>query len=120
MSTTDIDKKLTEILIASTHMVVAVTLPDGTPWAVPLHIKRQEGNWFEWDSQLTSVHSQAVAAKSEVALTIFSIPLNLGFYAKATASLVSRREDGFGRYRATVSEAWINESYTKRSVTLPL
>jgi hypothetical protein len=117
MSDTEIAQQL---LSQSRHMIVAVTLADGTPWAVPVRMVRRDGNIFEWDSRPTTVHSQAIATNSNVALTIFSVEEDLGLYMKARAEEQPnvRREDGYVRYRAVVSEAWLNEQHLKRPVEL--
>jgi len=43
-------EKLQSFLQSATHMVLAVLLPDGTPWVVPVRIKNWQGKEFEWDS----------------------------------------------------------------------
>ena len=113
---------LKQFLTAAGYMVLAVTLDDGTPWATPVKIQKWDGNTFEWDSKVDTVHSKAIAARPHVALSIFSTAESTGqygFYAKATAELVHADERGFGRYRAIVGKAWINDaSFRKREVTL--
>jgi nitroimidazol reductase NimA-like FMN-containing flavoprotein (pyridoxamine 5'-phosphate oxidase superfamily) len=114
-------EKLQKFLAQATHMMLAVTLADGTPWIVPVRIQRAEGAIFEWDSKIDTVHSQALTQHPAVALTIFlkEKGAEVGFYAKASAKEVSRRNDGYARYRATVSEAWLNdETFIKRKISL--
>lgn len=112
------DIELATIITQAQHMVIAVVQPDGTPWAVPVHVRDHTANTFEWDSKLSTVHSQAIENNPTIAITLFSTQLNLGFYATATAEVVSKRDDGYARYRATIKEAWINESFRKRPVSL--
>jgi hypothetical protein len=102
MNDSDIVQKL---LNNSRHMVVAVTLEDGTPWAVPVHMVRAEGKLFEWDSKPETVHSRAIALQPNIALTVFSIDDDIGLYMKAVAEKLPeiRRDDGRVRYRATVT-----------------
>jgi len=115
------DKQIVKALLEkSKHMIVAVTLDDDTPWAVPVRIKQRNGWVFEWDSMPTTVHSQAVATHPTIALIVFSIDEDIGLYAKAIAEELSeiRRDDGSVRYRATVTEAWLNEQHIKRPIVL--
>lgn len=115
------DKQIAEKLLKqSKHMVVAVVLEDGTPWAVPVRIKQRNGWVFEWDSIPTTLHSRAISIHPAVALTVFSIDEDIGVYAKATAEELSdtRHDDGSVRYRATVTEAWLNEQHIKRPIVL--
>lgn len=110
-----------EFLASQGHMVVAVTLEDGTPWAVPVKIQRWDGKEFEWDSRLDTIHSQALESHPDMAITIFQkqADAQFGFYAQGKASLVNERPDGFGRYRFVAERAWINdESFRKRKVEL--
>lgn len=39
-------EKVVEFLKSQTHMVVAVTLPNARPWAVPVRILHHEGTVF--------------------------------------------------------------------------
>jgi nitroimidazol reductase NimA-like FMN-containing flavoprotein (pyridoxamine 5'-phosphate oxidase superfamily) len=109
-----------QLLHECDHMVVAVTLDDGTPWAVPVHMVSDD-NWvFEWNSKPTTVHSRAIAKRPSVALTVFSIAKDIGLYMKATAEALPdvRDADGRVRYRATVTKAWLNEQHIKRQLAL--
>ena len=115
------DEKIVEKLLSEVaHMVVVVTLADGSPWAVPVHIAHHDGKVFEWDSMVSTDHSQAISVNPQIALTIFSTDSDIGFYAKAQAEEVpgTRRDDGYAHYRATISEAWLNEKHIKRSIEL--
>lgn len=117
----DDSKKLKQFLAAQQYMVVAVVLPDGTPWAVPVRIQRQAGNVFEWDSALATVHSQALVADSNMAVTIFQkdAAAQVGVCMKGRGELVEEFKPGFGRYRFTSEKAWLNdETFVKREVTL--
>lgn len=103
------------------YMVLAVTLSDGTPWATPVRIQRQEGNVFEWDSVLTTEHSKAIAMNPKMAITIFQKMENsqTGIYAKGNGELVEETKPGFGRYRFTAEQCWLNdETFVKREVSL--
>jgi hypothetical protein len=115
-------ERMEEFLGRQKHMVIAVTLDDGTPWAVPVAIKNREGDAFEWDSRLDTVHSKAIENHPIVALTIFEPRTDrgpeYGFYARAKAEKVRESDKGYGRYRATVEKSWINdESFQKREVS---
>lgn len=114
-------EKLEQFLAQATHMVLAVTLEDGTPWAVPVRLQRHEGTEFEWDSKLDTVHSQALTVNPAMAITIFSKDKGqeFGFYAQGHGEEVSRRDDGYARYRFTAVQTWMNdETFTKRKVSL--
>jgi len=115
------NEKLQQFLENAKHMVLAVTLDDGMPWAVPVKIQEQHGRVFEWDSKLDTVHSQAIAGHPDAAIVIFTKDQGnqFGFYAKGRAEEVLRRPDGYGRYRFTARETWINDqTFTKRKVEL--
>lgn len=113
-------EKLQQFLAAATHMVLAVTLADHTPWAVPVRMHVIDGG-FEWDSKVDTVHSQALAAHRQMAITVFSKEKGkeIGFYAIGTGEEISRRDDGYARYRFTPTETWLNdETFVKRRVHL--
>ncbi len=115
-------ERLNTFLAEQKYMTLAVTRDDGTPWATPVRIKQHKGKVFEWDSKLDTDHSKAIANRPVVAISIWTPgaegTIQFGFYAKATAELVSEH-DGYGRYKATVVESWINDAtFIKRSVEL--
>lgn len=117
----DDNQKLEQLFSEQQIMVLAVTLDDGTPWAAPVRVQKHEGNVFEWDSALATVHSGAIAARPDAAITIFQKKEDsqLGFYAKGRVELVEEYKPGYGRYRFTASEAWVNdETFVKRKVEL--
>lgn len=109
-----------QLLRKAQHLVLAVTLEDGTPWAVPVHMVRGDGKIFEWNSRPATLHSQAIARQPHVALTVFSVDDDVGLYLKAVAEALPdiRDDDGRVRYRATVTAAWLNEQHVKRPVEL--
>jgi len=112
-------EKTKQFLSEQAHMVLAVVLADGTPWAVPVSIKRWEGNEFEWDSRLDTLHSQAIAKNPDVAVTLFEKKPDsqFGFYAVGQVAFETR-ENGYGRYRFTAKQCWINdETFVKREVS---
>lgn len=116
------DEKIQQLLEAQGIMVLAVVLSGETPWVTPLAIRDHSGiSIFEWDSALAAVHSQAIAEGSNVAITVFLRDNNaqIGYYAKGKAELIEERKPGFGRYRFTATEAWINdETFKKRQLEL--
>lgn len=117
---TDIGKAQ-EFLAWQDHMVVAVVLDDGTPWAVPVKIRAREGWNLEWDSRVDTVHSQAIEKRPDIAVTVYekAEEAQTGVYMKGHASIVSRRDDGFARYQFTPMQVWINdETFVKREVPL--
>lgn len=113
--------KVRQFLDSQNYMVLAVVLPDGTPWAVPVRIREHKDTIFEWDSALETEHSKAIAARPQVAVTIFQKKEDsqIGIYASGTAELVEEFKPGFGRYRFTAEKAWLNdETFQKREVSL--
>lgn len=114
-------QKLEQLLSEQQFMVLAVTLPDSTPWAVPVRIQARSGNEFEWDSAGLTEHSKAIQANPRIAITIFQKKENsqIGLYAKGTAELVEEFKPGFGRYKFVAEKCWINdETFRKREISL--
>jgi hypothetical protein len=115
------NQKLLQFLSSQNYMVIAVVSKDGTPWAVPVKIQRWAGKEFEWDSALKTMHSQVLKDHPEMAITIFQKKTDsqIGFYAKGKGRLVEEFKPGFGRYRFTADECWMNdETFVKRKVSL--
>lgn len=116
------DARIQQLLREQNYMVLAVTLADGTPWAVPVRFNTNDG-WsvFDWDSHLETEHSRALVLHPDSAITIFwkQDASQTGFYAKGKAELVAESKPGFGHYRFTAKQAWINdETFKKREVKL--
>lgn len=114
-------QKLEQLLNEQQYMVLAVTLEDGTPWAVPVRIQARNGIEFTWDSVLTAEHSKALLINSKMAVTIFQKKetSQTGLYAKGTGELVEELKPGFGRYKFTAKQCWLNdETFVKREVSL--
>ena len=114
--------QLNKFLAEQNYMTIAVTLDDGTPWATPVRIKSWEGKRFEWASMTDTEHSKAISKRPHIAISIYTPAsgnlVQYGFYAKATAELVSE-QDGTGTYRAVVTQSWINDAtFVKREVPL--
>ena len=114
--------RLNTFLSEQSYMTIAVTRDDGTAWALPVRIQQRNGWTFEWFSKLDTVHSQAIAKRPHIAISIWTpeseTTEQFGFYAEATAELLSDR-DGSGRYQATVTQAWVNDArHVKRPVAL--
>ena len=104
-----------------THMTIAVTCEDGSPWAVPVHIKLWDGDVLEWESDTGSIHSRAIEGEPQIAISMYQLTYGeyreFGFYAKATAEKAADLPDGRARYRAVMSAIWINGAdHTKRSI----
>ena len=116
------NQKLEQLLGEQQFMVLAVTLEDGTPWAVPVRIGKREGSEFWWDSTLAAEHSKAIAGgNSAVAITVYkkTDDVHIGFYAKGKAELVEEIKPGFGRYKFVATQCWLNdETFVKREVQL--
>ena len=115
------EQKVKDLLATQEYMTLAVTLDDGTPWAVPVKTQLQWGTAFEWDSSLSTEHSKAIAQRPDIAIMVFDKTgaTQLGFYAKAQAKLLKEFKPGFGRYQAIVSQAWVNdETFQKREIGL--
>lgn len=114
------DKKFVQEFLAEQHfMVLAVTLDDGRPWAVPVRIARWQGNEFEWDSKLDTLHSQALTDRPAMSAVIFNTEQQAGVYMSGHGVLVEDRGSELGHYRFTAERAWLNdETFVKREVTL--
>jgi len=113
---TDTDR-IKEFLAAQEIMVIAVVLPDGSPWAVPVHARHIGKGVFVWESKSDTVHSEAIEERPQVAITIFEGMV--GFYATGTATLIDISTRGVGRYEFTATAMWMtDETYIKRSVVL--
>lgn len=114
-------EKVTRFLSSATHMVLAVVLADGTPWAVPVRIKHWEANEFQWDSMLDTLHSRALSENPDVAVTIFQKrdDSQIGICMTGNASLLEENAEGKGRYRFRANTMWLNdETFVKREVEL--
>lgn len=115
------NEKAAQFLASQQFMVLAVSLSDGTPWAVPVRIQRWDENVFEWDSMLDTEHSRALEQNSNMAITTFQKfeTTQTGVYAKGKGELVEKKDHGLGRYRFTAEKVWLNdETFRKREVTL--
>jgi len=113
-------EKIAKLFNEEQFMVLAVTLDDGSSWAVPVKIQYQDGNTFEWDSKLDTIHSKAIQSHSEMAITIFQKheDMQIGLYAKGRGEIAETKGE-FGRYRFTAEQAWLNdETFVKREVSL--
>lgn len=114
-------EKVNEFLSTQNYMVLAVVLPDGTPWAAPVRLQLRDGNVFEWDSALQTEHSKALEQRPDMAITLFQKlkDTQIGVYAKGRGELVEEFKPGFGRYRFTATNVWLNdETFRKREVKL--
>ena len=115
------EQKVNEFLSTQQHMVLAVVLPDGTPWAVPVKIQSCKGRTLAWDSALQTEHSKALEENPMMAITIFQkqATAQIGVYMKGKGELVEEFKPGFGRYRFTAEKVWLNdETFRKREVEL--
>lgn len=115
-------ERINALLSEQGYMVLAVTLDKSTPWAVPVRIREHDGiKSFDWDSHLETEHSKALRAHPDMAITIYEKydTYQTGLYAVGSAELVEEMKPGFGHYRFTTKQAWINdETFQKREVTL--
>lgn len=118
----DDKQRLEQLFSEQEYMVLAVALDDNTPWVVAVRIREHEGvKSFEWDSHLQTEHSKAIAKHPTAAITVFQKwdDHQTGYYAKGITELVEEFNPGFGRYRFTVQQAWINdETFKKREIEL--
>lgn len=120
MAMTDAEKARS-FINRQNHMVVAVVLEDGSPWAVPVKIQAK-GEWsLEWDSRVDTLHSQAIKRDPRVAITMFekAEDTQTGLSLACHAEVIERHDDDVARYRATIHRAWItDETFVKREVEL--
>ncbi len=117
----DDNEKTKQFLKNQQHMVLAVTLDDGTPWAVPVKIQRWQGREFEWDSVPGTEHSKTLEKNSAMAITVFQKQedAQIGFYATGHGEKLWDNDDesGRARYRFTAERMWLNdETFVKREI----
>ena len=117
------NEKLEAFLKTQTHMVIAVTCDDGTPWSVPVKVQNYNGRDFEWDSKVDTFHSIALEQHSRISITMFSRDTDpfgqFGFYAVGNAVKLIDKDHGVARYAFSVERAWINDhTFVKREVEI--
>jgi nitroimidazol reductase NimA-like FMN-containing flavoprotein (pyridoxamine 5'-phosphate oxidase superfamily) len=110
-------------LQTQTHMVISVVTEAGTPWAVPVKIQNRHQMTFEWDSKVTTVHSQAIKIHPDVAICVFQKSngdeREMGVCGSGRAEIVTEREDGVARYKVTLQRAWLNgQDHVKRELDI--
>jgi general stress protein 26 len=113
-------EKFINFLAQSRHMVLAVTLEDGRPWAVPLKVQEHGSDFVEWDSRTDTLHSQAIERDPRVMLLMYSTTKDdqVGVYMQAAVTDTTMKGE-YARYRATIERTWLNdETFQKREVTL--
>jgi predicted pyridoxine 5'-phosphate oxidase superfamily flavin-nucleotide-binding protein len=115
-------QRLEQLFSEQKYMVFAVVLDDGTPWVVPVRIRKYvKGKIFEWDSNLLAEHSKVIVQRPAAAITVFHKwdDHQTGYYAKGTAELIEEFKPGLGHYRFTAIQAWLNdETFKKREIQL--
>lgn len=114
-------EKLQQFLSTQHYMVLAVMLPGGLPWAVPVRLQQRQNNQFEWDSALEADHSRALATENKMAVTLFqsNSGAQIGVYMEGRGVLIKEFKPGYGRYCFTAEKVWLNdETYRKREVAL--
>jgi uncharacterized protein YhbP (UPF0306 family) len=98
------------VVEALRYVVLATADADGRPWASPVYFAADGLTTFWWVSSPASTHSRNIAARADVALTVFdstqAVGTGLGVYAPA----IARRVDD-----ADVSRQV--QTYSDRSVT---
>lgn len=86
------------ILDANAYLTLATADAAGRPWATPVWFAVRDLREFVWVSRPTRRHSQNIAARAEVALTVFDSTTPVGeataVYAEALAEEVSEGERG--------------------------
>ena len=106
-----------EFLADQKFMVVSTVREGGLPWAVPVRILRHEDKVFEWDSAMSTEHSQAIEHDPDVMLLCFDTATQTGVYMQAEVTNIERRDDGFARYRVEAKRVWLNDkTFVKREV----
>lgn len=72
-----------------------------------------------WNSKRDTVHSQALITNPTMSVTLYDTANQFGFYAVGAGELIEEKADGYGRYRFTAVQTWINDdTYVKREVHL--
>lgn len=110
-----------DFVAAQTHMIIAVKLPDGAPWAVPVKIHHHEGSNFEWLSKPDTLHSEAIGRSPIVAICLYdkTVDQHAALYMQAGVEQVAMENKDQMKYRALVNNAWLNdESHVKRAISL--
>jgi hypothetical protein len=128
-----------DIIAATCYMTLATAGEDGRPWSSPVFYAPGEPGEFLWISRPGTRHSQNIAARPEIALTIFDshqkIGTGNGLYVAARAEqtdgerLASFNDgvlrwggspftlDSLGErrlYRAVAEQAWVLDDRDRR------
>ena len=98
---------LERIVRANDYMVLATADAEGAPWASPVWFATTDCQDFFWVSSPEARHSRNLAARPELAITIFDSTqrpgTGVGIYLSARAGLVP--DDGLDAGMAVFSEA---------------
>lgn len=108
-----------EFLAKQKHIVLAVVDEDGRPWAVPVAMQHYRKGKLEWISKTDTIHSRAIAANSDIAITCFVARRDgeneYGLYLRAKAKKLAPLPGGAAIYRAEITEAWYNDHAHKKT-----
>ena len=111
-----------DVLAHTAYVVLATADADGNPWATPVWFAHDGLDRVFWVSWPGSRHSELVATRPTVALTVFDSTATPGegtaFYATATARQVPDDEldEGLAVYNAE-SKAQGLDGFTRERVT---
>jgi hypothetical protein len=112
------------IIDSNSYMVLGTADPTGHPWVTPVWFASEDYTHFHWVSSPEARHSENIAARREVAITIFDSTVPVGsaqavYMAGSAEELTGAELDGgigmFGR----VSEAKIGRKWTLDDVVSP-
>lgn len=80
------------VVDANAYLTLATADAEGRPWATPVWFAERDLREFVWVSRSTRRHSQNIAARPEVALTVFDSTTPVGsataVYVDAVATMV--------------------------------
>jgi pyridoxine/pyridoxamine 5'-phosphate oxidase len=109
------------ILRQTAYMTLATGDGDGLPWASPVWFAVGDDRVLYWVSRPTSVHSQNIAARTDVSVVVFDTNARVGeaqaVYARARATQVPDG-DGIEVFSRASVEAGIGP-WTVANVTAP-
>lgn len=118
------ESALKTIVDANQYMTLATADEEGHPWVSPVWFATLDYREFFWVSSPEARHSRNIAARSEVAISIFDsqqVPgTGQGVYVSATAEQVPESDvDRAIAVFSGVSEAKIDKAWTLADVQPP-
>ena len=112
------------IIESNSYMVLGTADHAGNPWVTPVWFASEDHTHFHWVSSPEARHSQNIAARAEIAITIFDSTVPVGgaqaVYMAGTAEELAGGElDGGIEVFGRVSETKIGRRWTLDDVQPP-